>query len=534
MSKDFYDVIIIGSGAAGAAAAWNLSNKGLKIICLEQGSYTNPDFYPKNKSDISDIHDYNYLPKYRNLISDYPINDKNSPISISNYNAVGGSTILYSGHFPRFHPSDFKTKTIDGVGEDWPLDYEDLEPFYNLNDKIMGISGLEGDPAYPPIKNLLPPIPLGNSGELIANAYEKLGWHWWPSYSAILTNTYEGRRACVNEGVCNSGCPHGSKSSVDVTYWPKAKSNGVRLQPNSRVISLELDNSENVKNVIYQNEKNEFVSITGSIFILACSGLGTPRLLLNSKSKSFSNGLANRSGLVGKNLMLHPLGYAEGLFENLSESYFGPQGCCILSQEFYKTNNNQNFKRGYTMQVLRGSGPLETALAMKKFKKFKFGNNFHSNFNERYGRNIPISVICEDLPEETNNIELDSNNLDSSGMPGVTINYKLSENTKKMMSHGITKAKTVLKEAGAKSVIAFGPVKNTGWHIMGTTKMGKDKNNSVVNEFGQTHDIKNLVIVDSSVFTTSAGVNPVSTIQALSLKISSDIINNPNKFSPQF
>lgn len=533
MTKEFFDIIIIGAGASGAAAAWNLSNKGFKIVCLDQGPIINPDLYPKNKSDSSEINDFNFLPKCRNLDSDYPINDDNSPISISNYNAVGGSTILYSGHFPRFHPSNFKTKTLDNIGEDWLFGYSELEPYYNLNDKIMGVAGVEGDPAYPPIKNLLPPVPLGISGEKIAKAYDKLGWHWWPSYSAIATNTYDERRACVNQGVCNSGCPHGSKSSVDVTYWPLAKLNGVKLLPNSRVVKLKVDNFGNIESVIYQNNNKEFVSLKASLFIIACSGIGTPRLLLNSTNKLFPNGLANRSGLVGKNLMLHPLGYAEGLFENFMESYFGPQGCCILSQEFYETKEDHNFKRGYTMQVLRGSGALETAISMRKFNKLNFGKNFHEDFKNNYGHNIPISIICEDLPELTNYVELDKNNLDSSGMPGIIVNYNLSKNTKMMMAHGINKAKIVLKEAGAKSIIAFGPVKNTGWHIMGTAKMGKNRNNSVVNEFGQAHDINNLVIVDSSIFTTSGAVNPVSTIQALSLKITSHILKNPSQFFPK-
>ena len=116
------------------------------------------------------------------------------------------------------------------------------------------------------------------------------------------------------------------------------------------------------------------------------------------------------------------------------------------------------------------------------------------------------------------------------GMPGIKINYKLSENSKKMLSHGISKAKELMKKAGAKSIVGFGPVRHTGWHLMGTTKMGVSKKNSVVNEFGQTHDIKNLVIADSSVFVTSGGVNPVSTLQAISLRITNEIKNYPKKY----
>ena len=136
---------------------------------------------------------------------------------------------------------------------------------------------------------------------------------------------------------------------------------------------------------------------------------------------------------------------------------------------------------------------------------------------ESYGKIIPIAIICEDLPEQSNYIELDKDNVDSSGMAGIKVKYSLSDNSKKMLSHGISSAKKVLKYAGAKSIKGFGPVRHTGWHIMGTTKMGLDPATSVVNKFGQTHDVKNLLVIDSSVFTTSAAVNPVATIQALAL-----------------
>ena len=138
MKKDKADIVIIGAGAAGSAGAWNLSqNSNLKIICLEQGSHLDDSVFPKSKAEYIETRDFDIDPSQRNLKSDYPIDSTASPISISNYNAVGGSTILYSGHFPRFHVNDFKTKTLDDVGEDWPLDYFDLEPYYRINEKKM-------------------------------------------------------------------------------------------------------------------------------------------------------------------------------------------------------------------------------------------------------------------------------------------------------------------------------------------------------------------------------------------------------------
>lgn len=524
MDGEKVDIIIVGAGAAGSAAAWNLSNGSYKIICLEQGPALDRELLPKNKSEFIKNKDFNINPNLRRLKSDYPIDDTESPISIANFNAVGGSTILYSGHFPRLHISDFHTKTNDNVGEDWPFEYSELEPYYNINDVKMRVAGLKGDPSYPPIKNLLPPIRLGLSGEKMAKSFSKLGWHWWPSYSSVISNNKEINK---KKGIFNSGL------GVDQTYLPLAIKNGVELRPNCRVLKINLDSLGNAKEVIYENEKKQIMSLEASIIILACSGAGTPRLLLNSNDKLNPKGLANNSGLVGKNLMLHPLGYVEGVFDDYLESSFGPQGCCIMSKEFYETRKEHNFKRGYTMHILRGADPLDTATSLRKFKKLKFGKNFKENFLLNYGKSVPVGIICEDIPEVSNCISLDTDNLDSSGMPGIKVKYKLAENTKKMMSHGINKAKILLKEAGAKSLIAFGPVRHTGWHIMGTTKMGLSPENSVVNEYGQSHDINNLLIIDSSVFTTSGGVNPVPTIQALALKFTSNLMKYPDRFAPR-
>ncbi len=225
------DILIIGAGASGAAAAWNLSKKNKNIVCMEQGPWMDPSKYPSTTKDweIKKTRDYSPFPNIRNLKHDYLVNDDNSAISIAMFNAVGGSTILYSGHFPRFHPSDFKSFTLDGVGYDWPISYRELEKYYNINDKEMGVSGLEGDPAYPEITNLMPPVDIGLFGEIIGKGFNKLGWHWWPSYSAIITREKDGRGRCINLGPCNTGCPQGAKSSVDITYWPKAIKNGVNL-----------------------------------------------------------------------------------------------------------------------------------------------------------------------------------------------------------------------------------------------------------------------------------------------------------------
>ena len=182
MADDPVDVLIIGAGASGAAVAWSLAETRMKIVCLEQGDWMSPADYPSNGRDWETraYGDFSISPNRRKRPADYPINEDDSPISVANFNAVGGSTILYAGHFPRFHPSDFHVRTLDGVADDWPVDYATLEPYYAENDRMMGVSGLAGDPAYPPKEMPLPPLPLGKLGHTLARGFNKLGWHWWP------------------------------------------------------------------------------------------------------------------------------------------------------------------------------------------------------------------------------------------------------------------------------------------------------------------------------------------------------------------
>jgi choline dehydrogenase-like flavoprotein len=224
--------------------------------------------------------------------------------------------------------------------------------------------------------------------------------------------------------------------------------------------------------------------------------------------------------------MLHPLGYVEGLFDEPLESNLGPQGCCIQSQEFYETDTKRGFVRGYTMQILRGPGPIETALSGVSLREIPWGKGHHQAFAKRFGRTIGIGIIVEDLPELHNCVTLDNNLADSNGIPAPKITYKLGENSKKMLAHGLTKGKEVMQAAGSVKNLAFGPVRDAGWHLMGTARMGKDPNKSVVNEWGRSHDVSNLYVVDSSIFITSGGVNPVSTMQAIGLYIADRMKKN--------
>ncbi|HEY5129189.1 MAG TPA: GMC family oxidoreductase N-terminal domain-containing protein, partial [Bradyrhizobium sp.] len=305
---DKVDVLIIGSGASGAAVAWSLADTRMRILCLEQGDWVKPTDYPSNGRDWEArlFSDFAINPNRRARPTDYPINDANSPIKVVNFNGVGGSTIMYTAHFPRMHPSDFRVRTLDGVADDWPIDYATLEPYFAENDRMMGVSGLAGDPAYPPKQPPMPPLPLGKSGARFGKAMNQLGWHWWPSDSTIATTDYEGRARCINLGHCTPGCAQGAKASTDITYWPHAIRAGVELRTLCRVREVTVDEHGMASGVVYYDTEGKEHFQPAEVVILACNGVGTPRLMLNSVSAKFPNGIANSSGLVGKNLMFHP------------------------------------------------------------------------------------------------------------------------------------------------------------------------------------------------------------------------------------
>ncbi len=528
MANEPVGVLVIGAGASGAAFAWRIADIGTSVLCLEQGPWMRQQDYPSNGLDWESraLGAFSPSPNVRKLPQDYPVNEQHTEISPLMFNAVGGSTILWAAHFPRLTPGDFRTKSEDGVGEDWPIGYETLEPYFALNDRMMGVSGMAGDPAYPYHEPPLPPLPLGKIGNTLARGFEKLGWHWWPSDSAILSQEYEGRAGCINLGPCLTGCAQGAKASTDITYWPAAQRKGVQLRTGCRVREITVRADGMADGVLYYDAEGVLQEQKGEIVVLACNGIGTPRLLLNSKSARHPDGLANSSGLVGKNLMFHPYTAVTGIFEEPLDGRRGPVGCTLWSHEFYRTDRSRGFVRGYSFEAIRGFGPAQTALWGMVQGLVPWGEAHHEAFGRIYDHTATVVGIIEDLAEETNSVTLDPELVDDHGIPAPRITYRLSDNSRKMLSHAVERASEVLTAAGAVKTVAMPLVREAGWHLMGTARMGRDPKASVVNEWGQAHDVKNLFIVDGSIFVTAGGVNPTSTIQALALYVADSIKRN--------
>ena len=421
--------------------------------------------------------------------------------------------------------SDFRVRSLDGVADDWPVDYWTLEPYFAENDRMMGVAGLAGDPSYPPHQPTLPPVPLGRTGTRYAQAMNKLGWHWWPSDIAIATREYEGRAKCINLGHCTPGCAQGAKASVDITYWPHALRARVELRTRCRVREIVVNKQGMASGVVYYAPNGEERFQPAEVVILAANGVGTPRLLLNSASSRFPNGLANSSGLVGKNLMLHPWPQIYGYVDEEMDGDRGPN-TVMWSKEFYETDRARGFVRGYTLQFARGTGPANEAIVSMAAGRLPWGKDHHRVYRTLLYRALRIGVACEDLPEEHNRVTLDPVLKDSHGIPAPRIDYTIGENTRAMMEHGIARATEILEAAGAKQIHRPQPnVLNSPGHLLGTARMGTDPERSVVNAWGRSHDVRNLFIVDGSIWVTGGGVNPTSTIQALALYIADNIKN---------
>jgi choline dehydrogenase-like flavoprotein len=244
-----------------------------------------------------------------------------------------------------------------------------------------------------------------------------------------------------------------------------------------------------------------------------------------STSKRFPNGLANDTDLVGRRLMHHPTGMVTGRFAEAMDGWAGPFAVSILSQQFYETDPARDFVRGYQMQLIRSDGPVGTAVG-GYLPRVPWGEAHHARFREVFGHTASLTVTTEDLPRLENRVTLSDHLTDSNGIPAPKMTYSLDDNTKRMIQHGIKSATRAFTEAGAADITAQSLVADAGFHLLGTACMGADPGSSVTDANSRAHSVPNLLILDGSVFTTAAALNPTSTIQALALRAADALIRD--------
>ncbi|MDX2138233.1 MAG: GMC family oxidoreductase [Chloroflexota bacterium] len=523
---DPVDVLVIGSGMGGAATTKILAEAGLKVVCLEQGRWVQQLGHPHASPDwdYQRLTNWHTAPTVRKLPEDYPVDTTDeTPLM---WNGVGGSTVHYTATWPRFRPSDFRKGREHGYAPDWPLTYEELEPYYEINDRDCGTSGWVGDPAMPLRKGFsTPTLAPGPYAPLVAKGFDRLGWHWWPMDMAVISQDYDGRKACNHCGNCQSGCNRGSMADVSVTHWPKAIAAGAELRINSRVEQIEVDARGRATGATYIDLVTGVRNFQAAdVVIVACNGIGTPRLLLVSENARFPHGLANSNGHVGKHLMHHGLAIVEMWVEQITDTHKGVVSAALICSEFAETDPRRGFINGVTLHVVRMNGAGYQAFGSHSGNTAPWGSEHHTWFRRHFGHGVAILIVGEDLPLEGNCVTLSDTLRDSSGLPAPKVAYRLHPNDRKIVDFGIERVKDLGATLGAfdLKVNDFSiPGKGyapPAWHLLGTCRMGDDRETSVVNHWHQTWDVPNLYIIDGSVLPTSAAVNPTSTIGALAVR----------------
>jgi choline dehydrogenase-like flavoprotein len=420
---------------------------------------------------------------------------------------VGGGTVHFTGVFLRFQDVDFKARTIDGVAEDWPITYEDLAPYYDKIEKEIAVSG----PKYFPWGHFHGPYPYPEREPLSPNAYmfqngcEKLGIQSVVTPLAILSAPFEGRPPCINRGFCNQGCMPDAKYSSLIVHIPKAIKAGAEVLPDCMVTRV-LMNKEGKATGVEFVHRGKTYKQKARLVILAAFVVETPRLLFISANSQFPDGLANSSGWVGKAIMPHSSHDVYGKFDVEIRLYKGTP-VLATTQDFYRTDPKNDFVRGYTLHA-HGARPLIFAKGIANSESgLLWGEKLRQvilDYNY-YGR---VTLVGEVLPDEKNRVTL-ADEKDTYGLPRAKVTFSYGENDQKLIRHAVAKMKEIIEAAGGEPDTA---------HLMGGCRMGNDPGTSVVNSYGQSHDIPNLFICGASTFVTSGAGNPTNTVMALAAR----------------
>jgi choline dehydrogenase-like flavoprotein len=534
-TREEVDFVIVGSGAAGGILAAELSEAGFEVVVLEQGPYVRPHQFTHDEVDVW------VAGELTGSTADFPQTFRASedveatpqPLIPPAYYArmVGGSSVHFTANFWRFKPLDFRERSllgpIGGTGlADWPITYEELEPYYTRVDWEIGVSGAPG-PFDPPRSRPypVPPLPVKSSGVLLEQGARALGLRPFAAPMAILSEIHDDRAACVHCGFCMGyGCEVGAKSSTLAAMIPRAEATGrCEIRPESTVFRVDLDERGRVREVLYLDAEGVEHAQRARAVILAANGAETARLLLASESSAFPDGLANSSGKVGKYLMFNGQTAATGTFEHPLNEFKGPQVTRIL-WDWYESDPQRGFYGGGGMDGRQPWGPALFPVFSKPAGTPSFGSAYKRWVMEAYTRTMDIAVHTTSLPLESNNVSLDPTVKDKWGRPSLRVTYRDHDDDLATMGFLQARAVEILEAAGARQTWQL-PIQPQvlGAHLLGTCRMGSDAGASVVDASHRAHDVPNLFICDGSSLVTSGRGQPTMTIMALAFRAAEHI-----------
>ncbi|WP_436934243.1 GMC family oxidoreductase [Halovenus marina] len=508
------DVCIVGAGPAGGLIANRLADS-LDVVVLDAGPRFDPDQRLERQErairpayDRPDVWDVGGERDAYSASGEwfYPLNH-------ARVKGVGGSTLHWQGMVMRLHEDDFRSGSARDVGPDWPIAYEDLRPHYAEAERAFGVAGADDNPFGPPREE---PFPMpafrpSYSDSLFADACERLGITMHSVPNARNSESYDGRSACVGYGTCQPVCPSGAKYDATV-HVDRAERRGATVIDRAQVQHLE-HGPESIEAAVYVTPDGTEHRQPADAFVLACGGVEIPRLLLLSDSEVYPDGLANSSGAVGQYFMDHLFAGAGGILdERTRQNHVG-----FLTSESHQFYDEADEDVGpFKLEFFNYAGPSPVELALSGDE---WGDELLADLRSSYGNHIALGGLVEQLPREDSYVGLDPERTDDHGNPVPDVHWNVGDRALRTIERANEIQHDILDELGAEITWTAGP-ESTGpaYHHMGTTRMGTDPDESVVDPTLQTHDLDNCWIASSSVFPTGGALNPTLTIGALALR----------------
>ncbi|HEY1933242.1 MAG TPA: GMC family oxidoreductase [Acetobacteraceae bacterium] len=497
------DFAIVGTGAGGGTLACRLAEHGFSVVAFDAGPWWRP------LEDFASDEEHQ-----RKLFwADERICDGENPLQLGSNNsgkAVGGSTVHFAMVSLRFRPEWFKARTKLGYGADWPLDWREMWRYYDEVEQALAISGPVNYPWGPPRPRYpYRPHEVNAAGLVLARGCEALGIPWSPTPLATVSAPRGLSHPCVYRGFCTIGCSTNAKQSVLITWIPRAVRAGAEIRDLAMVGRIETNSAGLCTGVHYLRDGAWRFQKARNV-VVAGYAIETPRLLLMSSTNRFPDGLANSSGLVGRNLMVQTNQAAYACFEEEIRWYKGPPSLALTEHWNYE-DNGKDFLGGYAYM---SQGPLPQQWAATQAGNHGLWGEALMRDMENYNHQAGLKIVGEVLPQERNRVTL-ADEKDQYGLPIARVTFSLGDNDKRLVRHAVSHMTEVIRAAGGRDV--WHEDDDTA-HLNGTARMGDDPRSSVVNADCRSWDIPNLWICDGSVFPTVGGVNPSLTIQAIACR----------------